>query len=419
MTRNQTVLISGGGVAGPALAFWLRRYGFVPTVVERAPRLRMGGQRIELSGVGSEALHRMGLLERARAVGGSPPWATLFVGRDNRPVRMPLDGVQDEPGRGRVTFTIQRGALGRVLDEAVRDDVPYVYDDSIRQMSQDNEDGAGVRVTFESGAERHFDLVVGADGLYSNVRSLAFGPQERFFEYLGTHMAIFTMPNHLGWRDTMTFRLWPFRGAAITTFPGNTELEGLLLLRSREELGTREMSPTQQRSFVQRVFGRNGWRAPELLRGMWHSEDFTFTPSTQVRMDTWHTGRVALLGDAAYCPDPMSGQGACLALAGAHVLAGELARAGGNHEAGFRAYAAAMRDYVARNQEIGMLSTATAAPRGGDVTVWLMERAMSTLYPLWELQHRLGLGNGLLSAPNALTLADYAPLVGAPTVSRG
>ncbi|QSB16746.1 FAD-dependent monooxygenase [Natronosporangium hydrolyticum] len=403
--RATRVLISGGGVAGPALAYWLQRYGFEPTIVERAAGLRTEGQRIELAEAGQEVLRRMGLLEQARAAGGPQPQSTIYLGATDRPVRVPAVGVgassaSDRTGR----LAIKRSRLGELLYEHVRDQVPYLFADSIRAIRQEPD---GVQVDFEGGGSRQVDLVVGADGLYSTVRRLVFGEHERFLRYLDADQAYFTTDNYLGWRDVSRFHLWPHRGAAITTFPGNEQLEGTFLLRSTEPAGIRKLSVAEQRVRIEHAFATDGWLVPSLLRAMRSADDFHLLPCLQVRMGCWHDRRIALVGDAAHCPDPMSGQGAGLALAGAYLLAGELKTAGGDPAVAFPAYEQRMRDFATGNQDLGEFDIAMAAPGAGRAGVWLREQSLRALFPLLDLGLRLKLRPWWLTATAPVTLPHY------------
>ncbi|MBV2365763.1 FAD-dependent monooxygenase [Streptomonospora nanhaiensis] len=406
MQRTKTILISGGGIAGPALAYWLREYGFTPVVVERAPRIRTGGQRIEMSGVGAEALHRMGLLERIRAESGPPPAGVFYLGRADRPAAMPSWDSPADDRPERAPFAVKRGVLGTVLYENAREGVEYVFDDSITAVEQSDD---GVRVSFENSAPRRVDLVVGADGLFSNVRSLVFGPAERFTRFLGTNLVIFTVDNYLGHRDSMSWHMWPYRGCAITTFPGNAELEGLFLFRSTRPMEVRDLTVEQRMRLVERIYADAGWEVPGLLRQMRASRDFVFTPSTQIRMDSWTRGRVALVGDSGYCPDPMSGQGSTLALVGAYILAAELRAAGGDHTRALPAYDAAMRRFVAFSQGVGDYSTAFAAPRAGRWGTWAREQQIRALFAVIERARGLNLPVPAAWLGGELSLADYAP----------
>ncbi|MBE2998136.1 FAD-dependent monooxygenase [Nocardiopsis sp. HNM0947] len=352
-TSAKTVLISGGGVAGPALAHFLSRQGFVPTVVERAPAPRAEGFRIELSAQGLTVLDRMGLHERVHAVSGAPPNATIVYGDG------PEIGIPSWAGGGRA---IARDRLCSLLHKEGEQAAEYLFDDSITALHEDDE---GVLVGFENREPRRFDLVVGADGLHSNVRGLLFGTTtEDHAFFLGTNLAIFTVDNHTGQKDSTKFHVWPYRGSAVTTFPGNTDLEGMFLFRSLRPVESQGMRQAEVKDFVERVHSDLGGHVPDLLRAM-RGTRVHMAPSQQIRMQEWHRGRVVLLGDAAHCPDPMTGMGSVLALLGAMALAGELAHHDGDHVRAFAAYREAMRPHVDAAHKVGPLSTGFAAPRTG------------------------------------------------------
>ncbi|MBB6171525.1 2-polyprenyl-6-methoxyphenol hydroxylase-like FAD-dependent oxidoreductase [Nocardiopsis mwathae] len=406
--RNREILISGGGIAGPALAYWLHRFGFTPTIVERAPEIRTGGQRIEMSGIGLEAFDYLGITQQVRAAGGPAPSVKLYTGPGNRPTDITF--LQSDPtaGSGPAApgdeVAIKRGPLSGILYQQVKGEVEYIFDDSIEAVRQSAD---GVDVTFENAAPRRFDLVIGADGLHSNVRSLVFGDSGRFAHFLGTNLVIFTVDNYLGLRDSGLWHVWPYRGCAITTFPGNTELEGMFLIRSTRPLDVRSLSREERMRFVDRIFREDGWEVPGLLRAMRDSRDFHFSPSTQIRMDSLCRGRVALVGDAGYCPDPMAGYGSSLGLAGAHILAGELREADGDHTAAFGAYEEKMRGIVPGGQEIANFSTSFFAPRSGRAGVWVREQAIRSMEAYSRISARLGLRRGQWDPVEGHTLPDY------------
>src|SRR5436190_4938255 len=190
---NRTVLISGASVAGPALAYWLRRYGFHPTVVERAPAPRAGGQAIDLRGTARAVVDRMGLMADVRQAHTGVRGMAFVNGAGKRVASIGADMFGDSGGPI-ADIEILRGDLVRILYGATRDDVEYLFDDSVTALA-DGDDG--VKVTFERAAPRTFDLVVGADGVHSTVRGLAFGPESEYARDLGCYISIFTAPNRL------------------------------------------------------------------------------------------------------------------------------------------------------------------------------------------------------------------------------
>lgn len=399
----QTVLISGGGIAGPALAYWLHKFGFTPIIVEQAEEVRTGGNRIDMFGVGVEALDRMGLLDAAWAAGGPGPEMVVYTGKKDYPVPIAIGDV-DTTSPHRAGFAIKRGAMCELLYENVCDDVEYIFGDSITAITPTDE---GVDVTFENSASRHVDLVIGADGMYSNVRSLIMGESANYSHYLGTNLVIFTLDNFLEMRDTMAWHFWPGLGCAISTFPGNSEAEGVFLIRTEKPLEVRDLTRTQRIDLVDSLIPVDGWHVPHLRRAMRDSEEFHISPSTQIRMDSWTNGRVALVGDAGYCPDPMTGQGTSLALAGAYILAGELKAAHGDHRTAFRAYETNMRPFVTASQQVGKFTTAFAAPAAGRTGVWMGEQAIRASFSLFKLAQRLGVPLPGAGSGNKLALATY------------
>jgi 2-polyprenyl-6-methoxyphenol hydroxylase-like FAD-dependent oxidoreductase len=340
MTKN--ILISGASIAGPALAYWLREHGYQVTVVERAPAPRPGGYKIDVRGQAMEVLRRMGLAEEVRKHHTDMRGGAFLDRRGRTIVEMDADTVGF---RDAGDVEVLRGDLARIL-RAATEGVEYVYGDSITSIT---EDGCGVAVTFERSLPRRFDLVIGADGLHSTVRALAFGPEERFLRSLGHHIAIFSVPNLLDLDRWETIQAEKGRTLNVYSTRQDSQAKAAFLFTSPAGRYDRR-DTARQRQILAEVFAEHGWIAPQLLAAMPDAPDFYFDGMSVVEMEHWTTGRVALVGDAAYSPSPASGQGTSLALVGAYVLAGELAAAGGDHRAAFAAYAERMRHFVTVNQ---------------------------------------------------------------------
>ncbi|MFJ3788580.1 FAD-dependent monooxygenase [Kitasatospora sp. NPDC090091] len=341
--KNRNVLISGASVAGPALAHWLHHYGFDPVIVERAPALRDGGYAVDFRGEAHlSILRRMGILpelEAARTGVGS----MSYVNSAGKPVaKLPADLFAGD-------LEILRGDLARILYDATKGFTEYVFGDSVTSLAEDDH---GVTVGFERGAPRRFDLVIGADGLHSNTRRLAFGPEEQFVRHLGVYCAIFTTANHLGLDHTGHAYRTAGRLAAMYSARHNAEAKAAFYFGS-PELGLDRRDVVRQQALLAEHFTGNGWESDRLLDAMRYASDFYFDSVGQVRMDAWTRGRVALVGDAAYCPSSLSGMGSGLALVGAYVLAGELAAADGDHRAAFDRYQERMGAYAAGCQKMG------------------------------------------------------------------
>ncbi|MFD3537257.1 FAD-dependent monooxygenase [Streptomyces sp. NPDC058664] len=408
----KTVLISGASIAGPALALWLHRYGFTPTVVERAPELRTGGYKVDIRGTAIEVCRRMGILDEVRADstdmrGGS------YVDENGRTIgELPADIFG---GRVEEDDEIMRGELARILYDRTRDDVEYLFGDSIAELAEDTEDTGGVTVTFESGTVRRFDLVVGADGLHSNTRRLAFGPEERFKRHLGAYVSIFTAPNHLGLDRWETYHALPGKLVCVYSSAGETDAKNLFVFSSPEELPHDHRDVAAQKRLLTGAFGGDGWEIPRLLGHAADADDFYLDSISLVEMDRWSKGRVVLLGDAAHCSSPASGQGTGLALTGAYVLAGELARAGGDHTVAFARYEARMRPGVEQNQRMaeGFVKEMTVDSKWKIALRMFMVRTLPKTP--WKNLIAKKIRADIQAAANAVPLEDYAM----PTMGDG
>lgn len=354
--KNTTVLISGASVAGPALALWLARYGATVTVVEKAPRLRTGGQAVDFKGeTHRTVLTRMGILDEVvrRQTGGHDQTVVDAQGR-------PLTVI---PG----TFTggdveIRRGDLADLLYQRTKDSCEYLFGDSITSLT---ETAGGVHVTFDNHAPRTFDLVVGADGLHSNVRRLAFGPERDYVRFLGYYYALANLDSDgkgLMYNE-------PGRMVAV----GGPKADSLFVFAS-PELSYDRYDAEQQKKLLGDAYRGGGWRIPELLDKVPGSPDFYLDSVSRVEMDDYAKGRVVLLGDSAY-GNTLGGFGTGLAVVGAYVLAGELHRANGDHRAAFRRYTELFRPYatISRHGSAGSM-LAPRTRRGIRVRNWMFKR---------------------------------------------
>jgi 2-polyprenyl-6-methoxyphenol hydroxylase-like FAD-dependent oxidoreductase len=343
------VLVTGASIAGPALAHWLRRRGAEVTVVERNAGLRPGGQAVDARGITREVIRRMGLDAAVRAARTETAGAHT-VAADGTVLE--TFRADDDGGDGYVSeIEILRGDLSRVLYDDTRDGVEYVFGDRIAELVQD---AGGVEVTFAGGGRRRFDLVVGADGLHSALREMVFGPRERFVRHLGHVMAFYCVPNEFGLDRWLLEHQEPGRSAMLRPIRDATRAMAMFSFTAPDyDVDHRDVE-AQKRLLRERVAGL-GWLTPQLLAHLDDTPDFYLDQVAQVVLDRWSSGRVALLGDAAFSSSPLSGQGTGLALVGAYLLAGELAAAGWDPDTGFAAYETRMRPFVEANQEIGRL----------------------------------------------------------------
>ena len=351
--KNWTVLISGASIAGPALALWLARYGFRPTVVEIAPQLRLGGQAVDFRGeTHFKVLERMGVLEDLRTLqtGGT---AMRFVDEAGRKLmELPADFAGGD-------IEVLRGDLTRVLYEHTTDTTEYLFGDSITALVETPD---GVDVAFASGRHRRFDLVIGADGVHSNVRRLAFGPEEQYVSHLGYYVATWTVPNDLGLgRDTRHYNV-PGKMASVGGDHRDPAKATAFVAWASPVLDYDRHDLDQQRRILADVFGSLGWQVPYLLAALPDASDLYFDAICRVDIDSWWQGRVALLGDAAWGAT-IGGMGNGTAIVGAYALASELAAAHGDHTVAFPRFDTLFRGFARRCQKGGNSTGPFLAPR--------------------------------------------------------
>lgn len=375
MNFNKDVLISGASIAGPALAYWLAERGFNPTVVERAPAPRPGGQTVDLRGAGRTVVTRMGLMDRVRAVSLDQRGFALVDDKGRVKASMPETAFG---GEGIISeIEILRGDLADVFYQASRAKTEYLFDDTVTGIQQGDDD---VLVTFEKAAPRRFGYVFGADGMHSAVRNLAFGPESEFVRPLNCYTAWFTSPADVDLDGWYMMHNAP-GGLVASERPGRVPGENKAGLSFRSEpINYDRRNVAEQKRMMAERFAGVGWRAPQLVAAMYDATDFFFDSMAQVKMDSWSRGRVALIGDAACCPSPLTGLGTSLALVGAYVLAGELAAARGDHRRAFARYEEIMRPYVTKGQELppggigGYAPNSAFAIRSRTATMRMMTR---------------------------------------------
>ncbi|AUG75203.1 FAD-binding monooxygenase [Kitasatospora sp. MMS16-BH015] len=398
------VLISGAGIAGPALAYWLTRAGYRTTVVERAPDLRPGGQTVDLRGAGRTVMDRMGLLDRARELSVDQRGLALVSPKGRMLAEVPEDAFG---GEGIVSeIEILRGDLARLLYDASLPQTEYLFDDTVTAL---HEDEHGITVGFEKAAPRRFGLVIGADGSHSVVRSLAFGPESEYARPLGIYNAWFT---HDALELDGWFQMCNLPGGLVASArPGRLpgEIKAGLSFRSGP-ISYDRRDTAAQRELVAARFTDHRWEVPRLLRAMQTAPDFFLDSMSQVVMPGWTKGRVALVGDAGYCPSPLTGLGTSLSLVGAYVLAGELATARGDHHRAFRRYDDLMRPYVTQAQELPPGGAAGYAPRSA-LMIRLRALSMRTMTH-WPMRPILA---AQFAKAAAIALPDYPALHAALT----
>ncbi|MGW7537242.1 FAD-dependent monooxygenase [Amycolatopsis sp. NPDC054798] len=391
----RTVLISGAGVAGLSLAYWLRQYGFQPTLVERAPALRNGGQAVDIRGAAREVVARMGLLDEVRAAHTGTHGIAWLDARGRRVAEMGADAFGDSGGVV-ADLEILRSDLVRILHDAAAAEIHYGT-----EITALAEEAAGIRTTFDHGPARTFDVVVGADGLGSGVRSLVFGPGS--VRDRGYHLGYFPARTRLdlgGWEVVYNLPAGNgVGGRVVMLYPlgASGECRVLLGFVSPEPISPEE-SPA---AVVAEVFAGAGWEVPALLEQL--PDDLYFSRAGEVQLTEWHRGRTVLLGDSAF--GGSLGMGTSLALVGAYVLAGELSTMEDPRTA-FARYADEMRDYVAANRKRPPGGTGGFAPRTRN-GIRLRNAFLRAMPHLPGRQRMLG---GLQRSANAITLKPYPAL---------
>jgi 2-polyprenyl-6-methoxyphenol hydroxylase-like FAD-dependent oxidoreductase len=340
--ENKRILISGASIAGPALAFWLHRYGFEPTIIERAPGIRPGGYAVDFRGTAMQVLERMDIVDKIAQFETRAGKITI-VDKDNQKLASMPDGYTSGE------LEILRGDLANVLYRATKENTEYIFDDSIAQISQTSK---GVEVSFNCNESRTFDLVIGADGLHSNVRSLVFGKEADFMHHLGIYFAICTIPNFMELRDMAgLYYGTPGKRVGLFSSKHDTAASASFYFASPAfKYDYRDI--VKQKQLIRGRFGSEAWQVPKMLQYMDDADDFYFDSISQIRMERWSAGRVALLGDAAGCASPMSGMGTSMAVVGAYILASELKQANGDYITAFAEYEKKMRPFVTAAQKM-------------------------------------------------------------------
>jgi 2-polyprenyl-6-methoxyphenol hydroxylase-like FAD-dependent oxidoreductase len=356
--ENPKILICGAGIAGPTLAYWLQQYGIEPTLIERAPALREGGYIIDFWGLGFDVAEKMGLLPALKNDGYAIDEVRLVNEQGKRIGGFSAHAFQSMLGER--YLSILRSDLAKRIYESLDGRVKTIFGDSITAIGQDDD---GVRVAFKHAAPERFDLVIGAGGLHSPVRKLVFGPEGRFEKYLGYYAASFSTDGYPP-REPRAYVSYATPGRQVSRYSLRGDRAVFFFVFSREtKLLVGQHDLKAQKDILRKVFGEDGWECPDILKAMETCSDLYFDSVSQIRMDTWSRGRVALIGDACFCPSLLAGQGSALAMTGAYVLAGELKKSDGDYHIAFRNYEQLFHPLIIRKQRAAERFSGSFAPK--------------------------------------------------------
>ncbi len=321
--KNEKILISGAGIAGYTLAYWLKQRGFSPTIVEKYSYVRGGGYKVDVRGTALEVAKRMGIYQDLLDANVNII-SSKFVSSDQRVFEFDGD-ILGHSSEGEIE--INRWDLAQILSKKVGE-IEVIYGDSITNID-------GKMVHFEKMSSREFDIVVGADGQYSNVRRLVFGRDAAFLKRYGIQFCVFPIPNifELERSEIVYFD----KGKLVTAYAVGSHSYACLAYKSEEE------------GFHETEFQGLGWQIPRLVALMKESDQCYFNSIAQVRMPHWSKGHVVLIGDAAHSVQAM---GTSLAMLGAYILAREIERSNGDHLFAFNEYEKTMRGVVEASQKL-------------------------------------------------------------------
>jgi len=375
------ILISGAGIAGPTLAYWLEHHGFKPTIVEKAPAPRTGGYIIDFWGAGFEIADRMGLTSEIAGKGYQVREVRVVNAQGRAVAAFPADAFS-RATQGRYT-SLARSDLAASIFAKIEGKVETIFGDSPSRFEQSEK---CVQVAFESGAAREFDLAIGADGLHSRVRRLAFGEQSRFEKYLGYKAAAFAIDGYRP-RDELTYVMFTEVGQQIARFAMRDDRTMFLLtFADPAPDSTAPGDLAAQKELLRKRFGNSGWECPQILRGLDGCNDLYFDRVSQIRMDPqqglWTRGRVALVGDAAFCVSLLAGQGSSLAMISAYILAGELHRAAGDYARAFARYQQLFGPFILTKQRAALRFAGMFAPKS-KLSLSLRNQVMNLMKISW------------------------------------
>jgi 2-polyprenyl-6-methoxyphenol hydroxylase-like FAD-dependent oxidoreductase len=369
---NKNILISGAGIAGTSLAFWLKKFGFNPTIIEIAPKLREGGYAIDFMGAGYDVAEKMGILPALEQADLDISKLSFVDGNNKEKGSMDYRKIKKLMNNRAVTLL--RSDLAKIIYNSLHKDTEIIFGDTISEIEQDDEK---IIVTFQNGLTRKFDLLVGADGLHSNVRNLIFGSEAQFEKYYGYYTSSFTIDNFSYKGKAFSMYNVPCKQVAIYSYDENKTIT-FFIFTSPEKLSYEHHDMAKQKQILKTEFMNSGWKCPELLSKIDSTKDFYFDSVSQIKMENWSKGRVTLVGDACDCPSVLSGKGSTLAMVGAYILAGELKQAKGNYKTAFEQYQNILKPFMEKKQKSARSFAKSFVPKS-NFGIWLRNFAFEMM----------------------------------------
>lgn len=390
------IAINGAGIAGTALAYWLSRMGHGVLLVEQAPELRSGGYILNLWGVGYDAVEKMGLLPTLLKLQYESDELRM-VDSDGRTRGGYSSRALHDLAQGRIA-TLARTDIATAIHGLLDDRVEMIFGDSIVTIE---DDGVRPRIGLEHAPNREVDLVIGADGLHSKVRQITFGAEEQFEYPMGCHVASFEVAGYRP-REEDLYIAYTVPGRYIARFPVRDDKTlFFMLLRNEYLTGSFPAKESARKAALKSAFSGMGWECSAILSALESADDVYFDRVSQIRMEAWTKGRVALVGDSAACPSLLAGEGAGFALAEAYVLAGEIHRHGADLDSALQQYEKRIKPYTMRKQRYSANLVPSFVPK---TAIGVRARDFATLLMRLPVFPRLLMGRYFR---DAMVLPDY------------
>jgi len=344
MPNNKNILISGAGISGLTLAYWLHQRGFSPTIIEKRPDLSDRGYMIDFYGSGFDVADKMGLVDTLQARSDQYQITEVAFVDNHNQTRAKLNMLKFRNLLNHRYFPLMRGDLETSIFEKVIDIVPILFDTTITSLTNQKD---GVTVELSNGKSEIYDLVIGADGIHSGIRKLLWGDETQFNHFLGFYVACSVIENFF---DAPNICLGHFEPNTQTTVYsiGDNKLANFFAFRS-EPLNVNGRGSRMK--VLKDTFEDRGWIYPQLLNETQKADHLFFDAVAQIQLDQWHKERVALIGDACQCLTLLAGQGASMGMAGAYMLAEELYKVDGDYKTAFPSYQQKLQPEIERRQK--------------------------------------------------------------------